>query len=256
MSRATAKKVLVSLKSLLRDAGRRGNVAQNLAADVRIPAGKRGRRKLKVGEDIPATDEVRRIIHAATGKARPFMVTAIFAGLRASELRGLRWQDVDLSKGALHVRQRADRFNVIGMPKSEAGDRTIPLPPQVVNALKEWKLACPKGALGLVFPNGAGNIEAHSNNVQRILQPVQVKAGVVDAKGRAKYGMHSFRHFYASWLINRKVDGGLELPLKIVQARLGHSSIVLTSDVYGHLFPATDDGAGMSVAAGALFAAS
>jgi integrase len=126
----------------------------------------------------------------------------------------------------------------------------------VVNALKEWKLACPKGALGLVFPNGAGNIEAHSNNVQRILQPVQVKAGVVDAKGRAKYGMHSFRHFYASWLINRKVDGGLELPLKIVQARLGHSSIVLTSDVYGHLFPATDDGAGMSVAAGALFAAS
>jgi integrase len=256
MSRATTKKVLVSLRSLLRDARRRGNVVQNVATDVKIAAGKRSKRKLKVGEDIPATDEVRRIIHAATGKARPFMVTAIFTGLRASELRGLRWQDVNLSKGELHVRQRADRFNVIGMPKSESGDRTIPLPPQAINALKEWKLACPKGALGLVFPNGAGNIEAHSNNVQHILQPVQVKAGVVDAHGHAKYGMHSFRHFYASWLINRKVDGGLELPLKIVQARLGHSSIVMTSDVYGHLFPATDDGAEMSVAASALFAVS
>jgi integrase len=68
--------------------------------------------------------------------------------------------------------------------------------------------------------------------------------------------MHAFRHFYASWLINRKVDGGLELPLKIVQARLGHSSIVITSDVYGHLFPSTDDGKEMAAAADALFAVS
>jgi integrase len=254
MSRATAKKVLVSLKSLLRDARRRGNVAQNVAIDVKIAVDKRSKRKLKVGEDIPTTDEIRQIIHAATGKARPFMITAIFTGLRASELRGLRWQDVDLNKGELHVRQRADRFNVIGLPKSESGDRTVPLPVQVINTLKEWRLACPKGSLGLVFPNGAGNIEAHSNNVKRILGPVQVKAGVVDAAGRAKYGMHSFRHFYASWLINRKVDGRLELPLKIVQARLGHSSIVMTSDVYGHLFPATDGGAEMATAASALFA--
>jgi len=61
--------------------------------------------------------------------------------------------------------------------------------------------------------------------------------------GEAKYqGMHSFRHFFASWCINRKEDGGLELPIKIVQERLGHSSIVMTSDVYGHLFPRKDDG--------------
>jgi hypothetical protein len=42
--------------------------------------------------------------------------------------------------------------------------------------------------------------------------------------------------------INRKVDGGLELPAKIVQERLGHSSIVMTMDTYGHLFPSADDG--------------
>jgi integrase len=256
VSRATANKILTSLKSLLRDARRRGNVAQNVALDVKIAATARSKRKLKVGEDIPTTDEIRRIIHAASGKARPFMITAIFTGLRASELRGLRWQDVDLKRGALHVRQRADRFNVIDKPKSQSGDRTVPLPAQVINTLREWKLACPKGDFGLVFPTGAGNIEAHSNNVTRILYPVQVKAGVVDARGEAKYGMQAFRHFYASWLINRKVDGGLELPLKIVQARLGHSSIVITSDVYGHLFPSTDDGKEMAAAADALFAVS
>jgi len=53
---------------------------------------------------------------------------------------------------------------------------------------------------------------------------------------------------YASWLINRTKDGGLGLPLKTVQQRLGHSSILMTSDVYGHLFPAVDDGSEMAEA--------
>lgn len=54
----------------------------------------------------------------------------------------------------------------------------------------------------------------------------------------AKYsGLHSLRHFYASWCISRQVDGGLELPLKVVKERLGHSTINMTADVYGHLFP-------------------
>ena len=50
-------------------------------------------------------------------------------------------------------------------------------------------------------------------------------------------GLHALRHFYASWCINRRVDGGLELPFKMVQARLGHASIQITADRYGHLFP-------------------
>jgi integrase len=69
----------------------------------------------------------------------------------------------------------------------------------------------------------------------------------------AKYtGLHALRHFYASWCINRKADGGLELSPKIVQERMGHSSITVTMDVYGHLFPRGDDsgaGAGREAAA-------
>ena len=58
----------------------------------------------------------------------------------------------------------------------------------------------------------------------------------------AKYkGLHALRHFYASWCINRTADGGLGLPLKVVQERMGHSSVTLTADVYGHLFPRGDD---------------
>ena len=54
-------------------------------------------------------------------------------------------------------------------------------------------------------------------------------------------GLHSLRHFYASWCINSPEHGGQGLPPKAVQERLGHSSIVMTMDIYGHLFPASDD---------------
>jgi integrase len=78
-------------------------------------------------------------------------------------------------------------------------------------------------------------------------------AGITDAKGAAKYtGLHALRHFYASWCINRRADGGLELPLKNVQERLGHSTIVLTADRYSHLFPRGDDGAELAAAERAL----
>jgi len=255
LSRAQAKKVLTSLKSLLKDAQRRGHTAQNVALGVSITRDGRTKVRLKVGIDIPTPDEIRRIIHAATGRFRPFLITVIFTGLRSSELRGLRWPDVDLKAGELHVRQRADRYNKMGKPKSEAGERVIPLGPLVVNTLKEWRLACPKGELDLVFPNTLGKFWDHADIVSRYLWPTLVAAGVADEKGEAKYtGLHALRHFYASWLINRKRDGGLELPAKTVQARMGHSSIVITMDTYGHLFPNSDDGSELAEAERMLLA--
>ena len=126
----------------------------------------------------------------------------------------------------------------------------MPLSPQVVNTLKEWKLRCPRleGELHYVFPNGKGNLEWHSNIIKRALIPTQVKAGVVSGDGAKYTGMHALRHFYASWCINRRADGGLELPPKMVQDRLGHSSIVMTMDTYGHLFPSNDDAEALAAA--------
>lgn len=127
------------------------------------------------------------------------------------------------------MRQRADRFNQIGKPKSAAGERAVPFGPFVANTLKEWKLACPLGEL--VFPNGEGNVESLANIVQRGLIPT-----VLTALGEPKYtGMHCFRHFYASWCIDRGISP------KVIQTRLGHSSITITFDVYGHLFPEGDN---------------
>lgn len=68
-------------------------------------------------------------------------------------------------------------LNGIGKLKSKAGYRSIHMPPMVVQALREWKLVCPKGDLGLVFPNGLGKVESHSNILDRGLHPILISGG-------------------------------------------------------------------------------
>jgi len=81
LSRPMARKVLASFRSIIIDARRRGTIAHNVAEGVRIGGDKRATRKLEVGRDIPTPDEVRRILAAAEGVCRPFLVVAAFAGL-------------------------------------------------------------------------------------------------------------------------------------------------------------------------------
>jgi integrase len=268
------KRVLVSLGSLLADAMDSGLAARNPVQELsrrgrrgKVAQGERRRKVLlQVGVDIPTPGEVAALIQSAKGRWRPLIITAVYTGMRSSELRGLRWSDVDLKSGRVHVRQRADRYREIGLPKSEAGQRSIPVGPFVVNTLKEWKLACPKGELDLVFPNGNGNVEDHLNILRRGLIPtliaagVSVETGTKDEDGKptleAKYsGLHALRHFFASWCINREEDGGRGLPPKTVQHLLGHSSITMTMDVYGHLFPTADDREALAAAERRLLAA-
>jgi integrase len=178
-SPAMVRKILVSLSGILTDALDRGHVAQNVVRNRRARrngSDARQKHRLEVGKDIPAPAEVRAVVAGlGSGRARPLLLTAIFTGLRASELRGLRWGNVDLSKGELHVRQRADRFGVMGAPKSAGSRRTVPLLPMVVNALREWRLACPGD---LVFP-GDRDQPISMRTVVRCWQAVQVAAGIV-----------------------------------------------------------------------------
>ena len=259
-SPAMVKKVLTSLGSIFSDANERGLATRNPVRDIR--GGRKGRDR-RGGESARKAEsrsasifrpETRSRLLSAPSRRnwRPLLVTAIFTGMRSSELRGMRWQDVDFRRAEIRVNQRADEFGEIGPPKSEAGLRKIPVPPLVINALKEHRLRQPNGST-YVFANPEGEPRSHTNIINKGLVPAMVRAGVVTAGGRAKYsGLHALRHFYASWLINRKEDGGLGLPAKMVQERLGHSSIVMTMDVYGHLFPRDDDGGELADAANAL----
>jgi integrase len=248
-SRQMASKVLTSLKGILKEAQRLGAVAQNAAADVRVGQQKRGSKKrLEIGVDIPTKDDVRRILEAVEGtRWHPLIAVAAMAGLRSSELRGLRWDDdLDLDGAVLRVRQRADEKNMMGKPKSAAGTREVPLSPWLINVLRRWRLVCP---WKLVFPNGAGNVEAHANILSRGWWNTQRKLGMVDDKGSPKYDFHSLRHFFASVMIEQSHQP------KRLQEMLGHSSLIMTFDRYGHLFPAGDDERAKMTAATAFLVA-
>jgi integrase len=237
-----AKKVVGSLGAILGNAMADHKVARNVVREQVQHNQRRDRRlekrhakRLEVGVDIPTKDEIRAMLTAAQGRWRPLLITAVFTGLRASELRGLRWDDVDLDRGELTVRQRADRWGSIGSPKSGAGKRAVPLAPMALNALKEWRLACAKGEADLVFPNTKGNVDSLPNMHRRGLGALQVKAGLTSDRTHPKYGLHSLRHAAASLFIEQGFSP------KRVQALMGHSSIQVTFDTYGHLFPAPED---------------
>ena len=85
------------------------------------------------------------LLDHAQGHWRPFFVTAVFTGMRASELRGLVWDAVDFDKKTIAVRQRADIWGTMGRPKSAAGERVIPMAPLVVNVLKGMAASLPEG---------------------------------------------------------------------------------------------------------------
>lgn len=234
---------------ILTEAQGRGLVGQNAAAGVRL--GRADREKEKVV--IPAKAELKAMIAACDDDLRALVLTGIFTGLRASELRGLRWSDVDLKKGTVAVTQRADRYNVIGPPKSAAARRTVPLPPAAVTELKKWKLRCPNSDLGLAFPAKEGGVLHYRNFMRRQFFPMQIAAGVavdtgaVDEHGepvlRAKYSLHASRHAAASAWIKQRID------LKRLQTWMGHSSIQVTLNVYGHLIEDESGDAALAAAA-------
>lgn len=224
------RRVVQSLGAIFREARRRGLATTDPTAglDLNLPDRDDPR------PVIPSKSELQVIIAGAAGRWRPLILIAIFCGLRGSELRGLRWMDVDFEARQINVSQRADAFHKIGRLKSKSGYRSIPMPTMAANALREWKLVCPKGPLGLVFPTGSGNVESHSNIVQRGFDPVQIAAGVVDGRGAAKYGLHALRHACASLWIENGMNP------KRIQKLMGHSTIQMTFDTYGHLFADTD----------------
>jgi integrase len=252
-SPAMIRKVTTSLSTLLSDAMERGDVAQNVVKSMSTSrkrgkgrkAEKRAKGKLKVGVDIPTPTEIQSLLSHATGKWRALFLTAIRCGLRSSELRGLPWSDVDLDTRHIHVRQRADRYNEIGNPKSEDSHRTVSIPPATVAALQAWKNECPAGKMNLVFPNGSGHVESHGNIIDRALIPAWEAAGVTDRYS----GLHALRHYFVSWCLARP-PVGLGLSLKEASERAGHANIAITSDTYGHLLPRDDEAAALANAEG------
>ncbi|SMX25288.1 tyrosine-type recombinase/integrase [Boseongicola aestuarii] len=227
VSHALARKVMVSLRSILSEAVEREWIATNVAVEVKVKRKARARADERI---VPTKDEIRLIIENAPESHRAMFITAIFTGMRISELRGLTWDAVDFDRNIVRVLQRADEFNEIGYPKSRAGIRDIPMAPIVSATLKAWIRKVPQSELNLVFPNSVGKVQNYSNIYNRIFKPMLVKNGIVDGNAKARFGIHALRHAAASLFIEQGWNP------KKVQTLLGHATIMMTMDVYGHLF--------------------
>ena len=99
--------------------------------------------------------------------------------------------------------------------------------PYVKNVLKRWQVACPPSALGLVFPTKKGTVQSHTNILKRHFKPLCRKVGV-------EMRWHDLRHFAVSLWIEQGFS------VKEVMTFAGHSSVQMTMDRYGHMFPSPD----------------
>ncbi len=249
VSEAMARKTLASLKALINVAMDHGKVAQNVALGVTAEStGRKGGEDKVDGADIPSKDELNAMLaftQANYPAHYPLIYTAAFTGMRPSEWRGLTWENVDLEARTISVTQRADEWGDIGETKTSQSVRTIPIGPKLYGVLAAWKLAQPLPARvrGFVFPNSKGNPENIQNLSQRFLSPMQAgnpkakedsplrkSAGIVGKDGSHKFTFYSFRHFFASVLI----DSGQDVVK--VSRLMGHSTPNVTLGVYAHLF--------------------
>ena len=155
-------------------------------------------------------------------KYKTLVMTAASTGMREGEILGLKWSDIDFVVNQIIV-NRTFNHGRFYSPKSKYSKRKIDIAPQLVTQLKEWKLACPKTELDLVFPNAKGNPIDANNLLNRVYSPALKKAKLPQIR------FHDLRHTYASLLISQG-----ENP-KYIQNQMGHSSIQVTYDIYGHL---------------------
>lgn len=231
ISRRTAKKILVTLKTLIGYAIEQGYLSSDPSARVGIRLSRRDQHEVQIHSRaemkaiFDAADRLRTSPNAQTSRTWqrywPLLHLLVYAGLRLSEARGLERDAVDTRAGTIHVRQRADQRGVIGAPKSAKGNRRIHIPDNSAAAIRDW---LPSHPHPFVFATGTGRPIDGNNIRKRLWDVVQVEAGV------RVLTLHSARHFFAS----REIERGTHL--KELCDLMGHADEAFTLRTYGHLF--------------------
>jgi integrase len=234
----TTRKILATLHAMLEFAISQDWIAVNAAHGVRV-IGSRDEGSKKIVP--PSKDDMKAILDMSANDLRLMVLYAASTGVRAGEQWVTRWGDVDFTKQELSVERSMDCYSVEGPTKTVAGVRTVPLSEMLVRLLKEWRLQSQfSNDDDFIFPNKKGRHTCHDNLVKRRYKPTLLEAGV------SGINWHSLRHY----AISTWIEAGLAP--KTVQTFAGHSSLQVTMDRYGHLFPSDDHKAAMDAIAGKL----
>ena len=167
--------------------------------------------------------QARKLIGAVPARHQCLIATALLTGMRAGELAGLMERDIDFDHHVVRVQRSAWR-GTLTTPKTEHSYRSIDIPPTLEKMLAEWLVSPMRDkSSGLVFPNTCGGIQNMSNVRENVLVPALKRADL------PRLRFHDLRHTYAAMLIATGES------LKYIQEMMGHSSIKITADTYGHL---------------------
>jgi len=216
---ATVRNALLPLRAICRRALARGDIQVNPTTAIEIPAV----RSIRMRIATPAEAEL--LIQAAPEQDRVLWATAFYAGLRRGELQALRWADVDLAEGVLRIERSWDVKAGAIDPKSIAGRRKVPIAAVLRDLLVEHRMSIPDG---LVFGRPDGRPFSTSAVSLRAKQAWK-------AAGLRPITLHECRHTFASLMIAAGVNP------KALQTFMGHASITVTLDRYGHLFPGSEE---------------
>lgn len=216
---STVRNALMPLRVIYRRAVSRSVVSLNPTQNLELPA-PRGKR-----ERFASPREAEQLITALRLADRPLWATALFAGLRRGELVALQQEDVDLQAGVISVRRSWDPREGFIETNSGAGRRRVPIASVLAGHLAGLRAESP--GEGFVFAGPGGG-------------PMNADAAVARARrdwtkaGLDPILLHECRHSFASLMIAAGVNP------KALSTYIGHSSIAITLDRYGHLMPGNE----------------
>jgi len=225
---STIRTTYTVLRAALDGAVRDGLLARNPAAAIKRPGVERTEAKHVESVDVTALLEA-----AKDSRYHAVLVLIAATGLRRGEALALKWEHVDLDAGLLLVRGTLGRVNgrlLVTEPKTARSRRSVPLSPGVVALLRKHRKSQLEDRMrasnvwqdtGHVFTTESG-APVDPRNLLRVMA-VAAKSAQIEG-----VGVHTLRHSAAvAWL-----EAGVHI--KAVSDLLGHSSIAITGDVYGH----------------------
>ena len=191
-------------------------------------------------ERFASRAEAAALLQALPDDAQALWATAFYTGLRSGELKALRWPDVDLKDGTIYVRRAWDDVAGEQEPKSRGSTRRVPIIPTLLGLLEIHQERTGRSGSDLVFGRTASDPFHRSSVRKRALaawrradraKAEKLRRPLRDSEALTPIAIHECRHTAASLMIAAGANA------KALSVVMGHQSIQITFDRYGHLMP-------------------